>query len=94
MDVKMVLTRNGEAVEGSYTLFAVIGGKRHTHGSSIITLTGKVRQGALQYEWRWGNSFGRRELRASADGEALSGTWGYKKAPDDAGKWQLRRAKE
>ena len=56
---------------------------------------GKVRQGALQYEWRWGNdSFGRRELRASADGEALSGTRGYKKAPDDAGKWQLRRAKE
>ena len=91
----MVLTRKGEAVEGSYTLFTVIGGTRLTHGSSSITLTGKVSQGALQYEWRWGNDyFGRGELRASADGEALSGTWGYNKAPDGAGTWQLRRAKE
>ncbi|MGB7839323.1 MAG: hypothetical protein WBL40_14555, partial [Terrimicrobiaceae bacterium] len=95
MEVKMVLTRKGEVVEGSYTLFTVIGGKRHTHGSSSITLTGKVSLGMLQYEWHWGNDyFGRGELRASADGEALSGTWGYNKASDGAGTWQLRRAKE
>ena len=95
LDAKMVLTRSSDKVEGSYTLFTVIDGRRHNYGSSIITVRGTIRQGALEYEWRWGTDyFGRGQLRAVEDGQTLSGTWGYNKATDGAGTWQLRRVGE
>ena len=93
LDVKMVLVREGDSVTGSYTLFTVdSAGRRHTHGSSALTLAGKVREGVLEYEWKWGSDyFGRGRLIAREGGRALTGTWGYTRAAEGAGTWQLRR---
>jgi len=93
LDVRMVLVREGDAVTGTYTLFTVDGaGRRHTHGSSALVMTGTVREGTLEYEWRWGTDhFGRGRLRAQDAGRVLTGTWGYTRAPEGAGTWQLLR---
>jgi len=94
LDVKMVLTRQGDSVSGSYTLFTVDGaGRWHPYGSSAVTLTGTAREGTLEYEWKWGTDyFGRGRLRAIEGGRIVTGTWGYTRAAEGAGTWQLRRA--
>jgi hypothetical protein len=93
LDVEMVLTRNGDGVDGSYVLFSVDGaGRRYTYGSSSITLTGTAPNGVLDYEWRWGSDhFGRGRLHAREGGRLVVGTWGYNSAVEGAGTWQLRR---
>jgi len=93
LDVKMVLVRDGDNVTGTYTLFTVDGaGRRQSHGSSALTMTGTVREGSLDYEWKWGTDyFGRGRLRAEDGGRVLTGTWGYTRAAEGAGTWQLRR---
>jgi hypothetical protein len=93
LDVKMVLVRDGDAVTGSYVLFTTDGnGRRHAHGSGALTLSGVVRDGALEYEWKWGTDyFGRGRLRTADGGHLMTGTWGYTRASDGAGTWQLKR---
>jgi hypothetical protein len=92
LDVKMVLNRKGDSVEGTYTLFTVVDGKQYNHGSGAVTLSGTVRDDTLEYEWHWGTDyFGRGRLRAAADAKTLSGTWGYTKAVEGGGTWKLSR---
>jgi hypothetical protein len=46
----------------------------------------------MEYEWKWGTDyFGRGRLRAQEGGRVLTGTWGYTRAAEGAGTWQLRR---
>jgi hypothetical protein len=93
LDVRMVLVRDGESVTGSYVLFTTDArGRRLAHGSGPLTMNGVVRDGALEYEWKWGTDyFGRGRLRADDAGHAMTGTWGYTRALDGAGTWQLKR---
>jgi hypothetical protein len=93
LDVRMVLVRQGEAVNGAYVLFTTDGtGRRHAHGSGALTMKGTLRDGVLDYEWTWGpDYFGRGRLRAEDGGHVMSGTWGYTRAPEGAGTWQLKR---
>jgi hypothetical protein len=95
MDVKMVLNRSDEAINGSYTLYTSDPktGKLITGGAGyVITLNGALRSGKLEYSWQWGSDrFGRGRLLSKDGGKNITGTWGYNKSPDDAGTWQLQR---
>lgn len=92
LDVKMVLTLKGNTVEGSYTLGTVDDkGQYHTHGSGVIMMAGMVREGVLEYEWRWGEDyFGKGKLYPEPDGR-LVGTWGYTRKATGGGTWLLTR---
>ena len=95
MDVKMVLNRSDETINGSYTLYTSDHetGKLITGGAGyVITLNGALSSGELEYSWQWGSDrFGRGRLLSKDGGKNITGTWGYNKSPDDAGTWQLQR---
>src|SRR5262249_53918417 len=93
LDVKMVLVRDGDNVTGTYTLFTVDGaGRRQSHGSSALTMTGTVREGSLDYEWKWGTDyFGRGRLRAEDGGRVRPGPGGYPRPGEGAGGGQRPR---
>lgn len=79
LNTKMVLTRNGDTVTGTYTV-----------GLGAVTLEGKVQGNDLEYTWRWGDDyFGQGKLSSQQQGKTLTGTWGYTKATTGGGTWQL-----
>ncbi|MEB4591932.1 M48 family metalloprotease [Candidatus Thiothrix sp. Deng01] len=79
LDTKMVLTRNGDTVTGTYTV-----------GLGSATLEGKVHGDDLEYTWRWGEDyFGQGKLTSQHQGKTLTGTWGYTKASTGGGTWRL-----
>jgi len=81
-DVEMGLTRQGDAVRGSYNF-----------GAGNVVIEGTVSNNTLFYNWKWGTEyFGKGVLKPDASGRELIGTWGYTQAESGAGTWKLRRA--
>jgi peptidase M48-like protein len=81
-DVEMGLTRQGDAVQGSYRF-----------GAGNVAIEGIVSNDILFYKWKWGTEyFGKGILKPDASGRELIGTWGYTQAESGAGTWKLRRA--
>ena len=82
LDVEMGLTRQGDAVRGSYNF-----------GVGDVTIEGTVSNNTLFYSWKWGTEyFGKGVLKPDASGRELVGTWRYTRADSGAGTWRLRRA--
>jgi hypothetical protein len=81
-DVEMGLTRQGDAVRGSYNF-----------GAGNVVIEGTVSNNTLFYNWKWGTEyFGKGVLKPDASGRELIGTWGYTQAESGAGTWKLCRA--
>lgn len=78
----MTLTRSGDVVTGRY----------HFGMGDGVLSDAAVRDGALYFDWRWGEAFGRGVLRTDAAG-ALNGTWGYNADREGGGTWRLQPAR-
>jgi hypothetical protein len=79
---RMTLTRAGNRVQGKFT-FGI--------GNMEIS-DGDVEGDVLNFKWRWGTDyFGRGTLKAN--GDSLSGTWGYTAKSDGGGTWRFSREK-
>jgi hypothetical protein len=77
---EMILQRNGNDVTGQYS-FGLGNGR----------IRGSVSGETLKLTWEWDGRFGYGVLRATADGNSFSGTWGYGEATAGAGTWSGRR---
>jgi hypothetical protein len=81
LDVEMSLTRQGNAVRGSYNF-----------GVGHVLIEGTVSNNTLFYNWKWGTEyFGKGVLKLDVSGHELVGTWGYTQAESGAGAWKLHR---
>lgn len=78
---EVLLHRRGDRVNGEYSF-----------GLGVGSLVGSVAGDMLHFEWTWAGNHGRGVFRASGDGDAFSGTWGYRQSADNAGTWKGRRA--
>ena len=78
--VEVILQRRGNRVNGHYNF-----------GLGTGTVEGIASSDALHFEWVWTGNLGRGVFKSRSDGTAFSGTWGYRRAVDNAGTWKGRR---
>lgn len=80
LDIRSILSRNGERVTGEYT-----------YGAGSGRFDGLVTGNRLVFRWREGNQTGRGELVMEADGSGFAGTWGNGDQATGGGTWNGRR---
>jgi Peptidase U49 len=82
--VEVIFQRTGNAVTGRYVF-----------GLGVGQIKGGTVEGdTLHFSWQWSGNYGRAALRATEDGSAFSGTWGYRESESNAGAWSGRRREE
>ncbi len=74
--VRVNFKREGDRVWGEYR-FALGVGK----------IDGRVSGNVLNFAWEWAGDYGRGRFKATADGKAFSGRWGYHNSAGNAGSW-------
>lgn len=79
--IAVTFRRRGDQVDGEYSF-----------GLGVGSIHGRVAGNTLTFEWEWARNYGRGVFNAAADGSSFHGTWGYRKSPDNAGRWEGGRA--
>lgn len=80
LDIRSILSRNGERVTGEYT-----------YGAGSGRIDGLVAGNRLVFRWQEGSQTGRGELVVEADGSGFAGTWGNGDQVSGGGTWNGRR---
>jgi hypothetical protein len=78
--MEMVFQRTGNTVRGRYSF-----------GLGLGKIEGTVAGDTLNLGWEWGGNYGRAILKATDNGAAFTGTWGYRESNRGAGTWAGRR---
>jgi hypothetical protein len=82
--IEVMFQRSGKAVTGRYSFGLGVGQIKD----------GFVDGNTVRFQWEWSGNYGRAALRATSDGGAFSGTWGYRESETNAGSWNGQRSQD